>query len=66
VAAFVSLGEVAKDYLERLATTNHPLQKSVRKLLDLKDDYGTHALLAALERATQHRAYGAHYIENIL
>jgi hypothetical protein len=66
VAAFVALGEVAKDYLERLATTRQPLQKSVRKLLELKDDYGTHALLEALERATQHRAFGAHYIENIL
>ncbi len=66
MAAFVSLGDLAKDYLERLATTGQPLQKSVKKLLDLKDDYGTHALLEALERATQHRAYGAHYIENIL
>jgi transposase len=66
VAAFVSLGDVAKDYLERLATTKQPLQKSVKKLLELKDDYGTHAILQALERATQHRAYGAHYIENIL
>lgn len=66
VAAFVALGEVAKDYLERLATTRQPLQKSVKRLLDLKDDYGTHALLEALERATQHRAFGAHYIENIL
>jgi transposase len=66
VAAFVALGEVAKDYLEHLATTQQPLQKSVKKLLDLKEDYGTHALLEALERASQHRAYGAHYIENIL
>jgi hypothetical protein len=66
VAAFVSLGDVAKDYLERLATTQQPLQKSVKKLLELKDDYGTHALLEALEHASRHRAYGAHYIENIL
>ena len=41
VAAFVALGEVAKAYLEHLATTQQPLQKSVKKLLDLKDDYGT-------------------------
>jgi transposase len=66
VAAFVSLGDLAKDSLERLATTRQPLPKRVKKLLDLKDDYGTHALLAALERATQHRAYGAHSIENLL
>jgi transposase len=66
VAAFVALGDVAKAYLEHLATTKQPLQKSVKKLLELKDDYGTHALLEALQRASHHRAYGAHYIENIL
>jgi transposase len=66
VAAFIALGDVAKTYLEHLATTQHPLQKSVKKLLDLKDAYGTQALIAALERASHHKAYGAHYIENIL
>jgi transposase len=66
VAAFVSLGEIAKRYLEHLATTNEPLKPSVKKLLALKDDYGTQALLDAMERATLHQAYGAHYIENIL
>lgn len=66
VAAFVALGDIAKTYLEHLATTQQPLQKSVKKLLDLKDAYGTHALVEALERASHHRAFGAHYIENIL
>lgn len=66
VAAFIALGDVAKTYLEQLATTQQPLQKSVKKLLDLKDDYGVQALLEALERASHHKAYGAHYIENIL
>lgn len=66
VAAFVALGDVAKTYLEHLATTQQSLQKSVKKLLDLKDDYGTQALLDAMERASRHKAYGAHYIENIL
>jgi hypothetical protein len=49
-----------------LATTNEPLKKSVTKLLALKEEYGTHALVDALQRATRHQAYGAHYIENIL
>jgi transposase len=66
VAAFIALGEAAKTYLEHLATTHQPLQKSVKKRLDLKDDYGTEALLEAIERASRHKAYGAHYIENIL
>ncbi len=66
VAAFIALGEIAKRYLEHLATTNEPLKKSVKKLLALKDDYGAQALLDAMQRATLHQAYGAHYIENIL
>ena len=66
VAAFISLGEIAKRYLEHLATTNEPLKKQVKKLLALKDDYGAQALLDAMQRATLHQAFGAHYIENIL
>lgn len=66
VAAFISLGEPAKRYLEHLATTNEPLKKQVKKLLTLKDEYGAQALLDAMQRATLHQAFGAHYIENIL
>lgn len=49
-----------------MATTNEPLKKSVNNLLALKEDYGPHALLDAMQRASLHQAYGAHYIENIL
>ena len=66
MAAFISLGDIAKQYLEHLATTNEPLQKQTKKLLALKDDYGAQALLDAMQRATLHQAFGAHYIENIL
>ena len=66
VAAFLSLGEVAKTYLERLARTQQPLTKSVKKLLTLKDEYGAHALIEAMQRALHHQAIGVHYIENIL
>ncbi len=66
VASFISLGEEAKTYLERLSATYQPIRKSVRKLLSLKDQYGSYALIEAIRRATSHSAYGAHYIENIL
>jgi transposase len=66
VASFISLGEEAKTYLERLSATNQPIKNSVRKLLLLKDEYGSYALVEAIRRATSHSAYGAHYIENIL
>jgi len=66
VQAFISLGEEAKTYLERLSATHEPLKKTLQKLLLLKDEYGAFALIEAIKRAALHNAYGAHYIENIL
>jgi hypothetical protein len=66
VAALIALGETAKRYLEHLATTNASLTKQGKTLLALKDDYGAQAWLDAMQRATLHQAFGAHYIENIL
>ncbi|MBW2072942.1 MAG: IS21 family transposase [Deltaproteobacteria bacterium] len=66
IAAFISLGEVAKSYLEKLAANKRSLKKHVRKLLELKDEYGSCALEEAMKMAASHNAYGAHYIENIL
>ncbi|MGD9034565.1 MAG: IS21 family transposase [Desulfobacteraceae bacterium] len=64
--AFISLGEEAKTYLERLSATHQPLKKNLEKLLALKDQYGPYAIIEAIKEATIHNAYGAHYIENIL
>jgi hypothetical protein len=66
VQAFISLGEEAKTYLERLSSSHEPLKKTLHKLLALKDEYGAYALIEAIKRAARHNAYGAHYIENIL
>ncbi len=66
VRAFISLGEEAKIYLERLAASNQTIKSSLKKLLTLKEDYGAYALVEAIKKATMHNAYGAHYIENIL
>ena len=66
VAAFISLGETAKTYLERLATTHQPLKKDVQRLLVLKDQYGIQTLNEAIQHAMAHQACGASYNENIL
>lgn len=66
VAILMSLGEDAKVYIEHLAQTGGPLKKNVTRLLALKQDYGSAALLHAIGRALAHRAFGADYIENIL
>jgi hypothetical protein len=66
VAILFSLGEEAKNYVERLTTSPHPLKKTVKRLLYLMDEYGSAALIDAMKRALSHHAYGADYIENIL
>ena len=66
VSSFISLGEEAKAFLERLSLSRQPIKKNLTKLLALKDRYGTNLLIQALKRAMVHQAYGAHYVENIL
>jgi transposase len=66
IAAFASLGPVARDYLNALAKANQPLKKNIERLLLLKDKYGVPSLLAVIEKALRYNAYGAEYIENIL
>jgi transposase len=66
VGAFISLGEEAKIYLEGLTAANQPIKKNLKKLLALKDAYGSFQLIEAIKKASLHHAYGAHYIENIL
>jgi len=65
-AAFISLGEPAKAYLEKLIASRKPVKKSLKKLLSLLHHYGFEAFMRALNHAAAHRAYGASYIENIL
>lgn len=66
VAAFVSLGNDARLYLEEITRAGLALKKNVVKLLELKDTYGQAAVTSALKRAIINNLYGAHYIENIL
>jgi transposase len=66
VAAFMSLGAEAVDYLEGLSNTGQPVKKHVKRLLLLKDRYGTEAIIKALTQAMNGKAWGADYVENIL
>lgn len=66
VAAFASLGEEARQYLEAIAQANIPLLKDVQRALALLDRFGTESLLLAIRQALTHRALGAAYLENIL
>jgi transposase len=66
VAAFASLGEEAREYLEVIARADIPLLKDTKRALALMDRYGPDALLVAIRLALSHRALGASYLENIL
>lgn len=66
VAAFMSLGSVAVDYLNGLANAGQPVKKQVKRLLLLKDRYGTEAVINALTQSMACKAWGADYVENIV
>jgi hypothetical protein len=66
VAVFAALGPAAREYLNALSEAHQPIKKSAHRLLGLSDQYGSPSLLWAIEKALEHRAYGADYIQNIL
>lgn len=66
VTLFLSMGQVAADYLEALSDAGLPLRKTVSRLLALQDRYDTQALVYALNKALTRNLYDAGYIENIL
>ena len=66
IRVFLSLGQIAADYLEKLTDANQPVKKTVTRLLSLQDEYGPASLLCALQKALSKKIYGADYIQNIL
>ena len=42
------------------------VKKNVARILALKNEYGSTAIIAAIQKASLYKAYGADYIENIL
>jgi hypothetical protein len=66
VAALMSLGTIAVDYLSGLLDAGQPIAKQVKRLLVLKDKYGAEALTYALTKSMAHKALGADYVENIV
>lgn len=66
IMVFMSLGQEAADYLEKLADASQPVKKTVAQLLSLNDLYGTPSLMHALRKALNHKLYGSAYIQNIL
>jgi transposase len=63
---FLSMGEVAKTFLEGLAKAGKNLNQAIKKLLILRDQHGAETVIRAMQTALQYRAYGLDYVENIV
>lgn len=66
IMVFLSIGQIAADYLDKLADARQPIRKTVTRLLSLQDEYGDTSLIYALRKGLSLKLYGADYIQNIL
>lgn len=66
IMLFLSVGQIAADYLDKLADAGQPIRKTVTRLLSLQDEYGDTSLIYALRKGLSLKLYGADYIQNIL
>ena len=66
IVVFLSMGQLAADYLEKLVDARQPIKKTIARLLILRDEYGESSLLYALLKALSLKLYGADYVKNIL
>lgn len=66
VGAFLSLGPVAVEYLNGLFNAGLSVKKQVKRLLLIKDRYGSEAVIYALTQSMACKAWGADYVENIV
>ncbi len=66
VLVFLSLGEIALLFLEKITDSSLPIRKNIADLLKLQDEYGESSLLYGMEKAMEKKLYGADYVRNIL
>ena len=66
VMVFLSIGQIAADYLDKLADARQPIRKTVTRLLSLQDEYGDTSMIYALQKALSLKLYGVDYVRNIL
>jgi transposase len=66
LARFLSLGVMAKAYVEGMVERQLQLALHVKRLVGLLDLYGKPEMTLALERALDYGAFGYHYVQHIL
>jgi transposase len=62
----LGLGPGAMDYLKALEHASLPMKRTLQHLVDLKDRFGSQALLRAMRLSLERRVLGADYVEQIL
>jgi transposase len=55
IAAFASLGADARLYLQGLIEAKIPIKKNISKILDLKDEYGSAAIITAIQKTLTYK-----------
>lgn len=66
LALFSSYGSPFKLYLKGLEKTTLSIKNETCRILEMMKLYDLHSVTTAINKAMDHRAFGADYIENIL
>lgn len=66
VIVFLSVGEVALQYLNRLSELRLSIKKNITSLLRLRDEFGDTSLIYGLQKSLEKNVIGADYVRNIL
>jgi len=64
--AILCMGESAKQYLEAMTKTELHISHQLKKIIGLRDLFGKTEVMAAIEQAMKHRAFGYEYLQNII
>jgi transposase len=64
--AILGMGESAKQYLEAMTKTELHISHQLKKIIGLRDLFGKTEVMAAIEQAMKHRAFGYEYLQNII
>ena len=64
--AIMAMGESAKQYLEAMTKTELNITYQLKKIMGLIDLFGKTEVIAAVEQALKHHAFGCEYLQNII
>jgi transposase len=63
---FLSLGELAKNYLDGLIVSELNIHYHIAQIMECLHLYGKTEVMAAIDHAIRHKAFGAPYLKNII